>query len=485
MTARHHTRSFTRRAIARVLGPTLVVLGLGGVAAWQIVEKTTADAQTAPPSAPPSIVFILTDDQRADQVAAMPSVSSLAASGITFDNAYVSNPLCCPSRATILSGRYSHGTRVYRNESSRPLGGWAAFRDDESSTVATWLRAAGYRTALVGKYMNGYGGGGAVPPGWSDWFAYVGAPGYYDYRVTDNGQVRSFGSDAASYGTDVLARRAVNVIRSTPKNTPLFLYFAPYAPHAPGTPPKRHTNTIAADSTWHPGNFNEADVTDKPAWMRGLARKSPAAIAAIDADRARQAESLLAVDDAVRAIREALRDTGRLGNTMIVFTSDNGAQGGSHRLVAKQAPYQESVHVPLVVRYDPLTKARAGLRSTALIGNIDFAPTFAALASTAAPKAEGRSFLGRLAGDSTRWRKYFLLEHLQNASNPVPTYCGVVTRRHKLVEYATGETELYDLLQDPLELRNRAGETPYADVERTLHDRLLRMCSPPPPGMFR
>src|SRR5215213_4461903 len=173
--------------MTRTLGVTGAVAALVALAAWVLPggplngDRNEAAAQTAHPN----IVVILTDDQRADQLGRMPAVADLAADGLTFANAYVSNPLCCPSRATILTGRYSHTTGVYRNENTEATGGWQAFRDDERSTVATWLDAAGYRTALVGKYLNGYGGDGHVPPGWNQWLAYIGAPGYYDYTLSD------------------------------------------------------------------------------------------------------------------------------------------------------------------------------------------------------------------------------------------------------------------------------------------------------------
>jgi arylsulfatase A-like enzyme len=453
--------------------------GIVGLVAWALHDGSAETPGHAAAATRPSIVLVLTDDQRADQIARMPAVRRLAASGVSFANAYASNPLCCPSRATILTGRYSHGTGVYRNES--PNGGWQAFRDDERSTVATWLRAAGYRTGLFGKYMNGYIDAGHVPAGWTRWFAFLGAPGYGSYKVSSDGVARSFSTSPSTYSTDVLAARSVEFIRTTPASSPLFLVFAPYAPHEPSTPAPRHSGAYTPQSSWRPPNFNEADVSDKPAWVRGLPLASPAQAAELDAKWARQAASLLAVDEALTSIERALRETGRLANTMIVFTSDNGAQLGSHRFVPKQAPYQESVKVPLVVRYDPLTAPRAGTVSRALVGNIDHAPSFASLAGVAAPGAEGRSFVPLLRAPSTPWRERFLLEHLKS-TNAVPTFCGVVTPTHKLIEYATGERELYDLTADPFELRNRAGQAAVATVERELHTRLVRMCSPPPPG---
>ena len=151
----------------------------------------------------------------------------LAGHGISFERGYVSNPLCCPSRASILTGRYSHSNGVYTNQNGQPHGGFRAF--DDRSTVATWLDEAGYRTAMLGKYFNGYEGP-YVPPGWDRWFATYVNGAFYDYLATDDGVVRTYGSDPADYGTTVLATEAVRFIESTPADTPLFLYFAPHAP---------------------------------------------------------------------------------------------------------------------------------------------------------------------------------------------------------------------------------------------------------------
>jgi arylsulfatase A-like enzyme len=463
------------------LAATVVAAGLVG--AWG--SGSVGDAGPATPAAAttrPNIVFIVTDDQRVDQLARMPAVDGLARNGIRFTNAYVSNALCCPSRATIISGRYSHSTRVYTNDPNHPLGGWPAFRPSESSTVATWLRSAGYRTGLIGKYMNGYARGTAppvTPPGWNRWFALTNVPGYYTYKVADNGVFRQFGSRAADYSTDVLGGRAVSFIRDTPAATPLFLYFAPYAPHDPFTPPARYVGTVPVTSSWRPPNFNEADVSDKPAWLRTLAMQDGATL---DRVWASQAGTLRAVDDAVQRIVDTLRATGRLQNTLIVFTSDNGLQTGSHRFHRKEAPHRESVRVPLVVRYDPLTRPFAGTTVTSLVENVDYAPTAADAAGVASPGADGRSLLPVLRDPSAPWRSDVLLEHFQ-WNSPVPTYCGVVTKTHKLVEYATGERELYDLVADPFELESRDGDPAFAGIEASLHARILARCSPPPPGL--
>ena len=197
----------------------------------------------------------------------------------------------------------------------------------------------------------------------------------------------------------------------------------------------------------------------------------------------RHCRTLLAVDDAVKAILAALKDGGRLSNTLILFSSDNGLQFGEHRLISKKVPYEESIRVPVIIRYDPVTD-RTPRTDDHLVLNLDFAQTFAAAAGVGAPGAEGRSMLPLLPGTPTPWRKDFLIEHWEPPSTPnwVPAYCAVRTTRYLYVEYVTGEEELYDLRKDPYELQNVAADPAQAPLKSTLHAEMVRLCSPPPPG---
>jgi N-acetylglucosamine-6-sulfatase len=427
--------------------------------------------------ASPNIVLIVTDDQRWDTVSAMPRVTQkLVNHGITFTNAVVSNSLCCPSRSSILTGRYSHSTRVYRNEP--PLGGFVAFRD--ASTIATWLRrGAGYRTALVGKYLNGYVSNSYVPPGWTRWFAFTNL-GYYTYGLNIDGNL-SPNQARSVYSTDALAAEARRFIRASSR--PFFLYFAPFAPHSPATPAKRHAYAFPDLEPWRPPSYNEEDVSDKPAWLRA---HPPFVTGRGDRFRRKQLRTLLAVDEAVSGIVSTLARTGKLRNTIIVYTSDNGFMWGEHRLHGKGFAYEESIRVPFIVRYDRLVPAPRVEPS--LVGNIDFAPTFAALAGVSAPGAEGRSLVPLLRSPTATSRKAFLLEHLRppTASTiPFPTYCGLRTEPYSFVTYATGERELYDLVNDPYQLQSLARDPTFATTVADLRARLGRMCRPPPPGLRR
>jgi N-acetylglucosamine-6-sulfatase len=420
----------------------------------------------------PSIVLILTDDQRWDSLGGMPIVRSLLAEhGVTFTNSFVSNSLCCPSRASILTGQYSHTTGIYSNRP--PQGGFADFRD--SSTVATWLHTAGYKTGLFGKYLNGYTGT-RIPPGWDQWHAFTSGR-YYDYTLNENGFIRSFGNAGADYSTDVLASLATSFIRRS--TGPLFVYFAPSAPHQPARAAPRDAAARDPVPYRRPPNLFEPDVSDKPRWIRRLPPSTPAGIRGVLGVRLDQYRSLLGVDRAVGDIVEALKATDRLSDSVIVFTSDNGLSEGSHRWFEKQAAYEESIRVPLVLRFDPLVAApRADNR---LVVNVDLAPTFAAVAGVAAPGAEGLSLIPLLQGPGAGWRTDFLLEHVGRGH--IPTYCGVRTTRFLYVFYSTREEELYDLRRDPYELSNRASSPLYQTRLDQLRARLKTLCRPPPPGL--
>jgi N-acetylglucosamine-6-sulfatase len=426
----------------------------------------------------PNIVLILTDDQRADTLRFMPNVQRLLVDqGIRFSNGYVVNPLCCPSRSSILTGAYSHTTGVYTNDPDMH-GGFPAFRD--GSTIATWLQAAGYRTSLFGKYLNGYGVTTYVPPGWDDWFSTFKDGGYYDYAAVADGDAMRFGHDPADYGTTVLRDRAVSFIRSTEPSQPLFMYFAPHAPHEPAIPERRDRDAFVSESPRRTISYDERDVSDKPDHVRKLGRIDAETRRDIDEFRLSQIQTLQSVDRSVAVLIDTLEDTGRLENTMIVFTSDNGMFWGEHRLRGKSQVYEEAIGVPFVVRYDTLIENSRTDESLAL--NIDLAPTFAELAGVSAPGAEGRSLLPRLRSPSASWRDAFLVEHMAKGSYGAPTFCAIHTDRYVLVRYATGEEELYDLVRDPQQMENVATSPRYVEERQSLRTGLRRLCDPLPPG---
>ena len=446
------------------------------VALGMMATPSALRTHVAKAAPPPSVVVILTDDQRWDTISAMPTVESqLVDKGVRFTNAFVPDSLCCPSRTSILTGSYSHTTGVWRNQP--PYGGWQSFND--TTTIATWLHSAGYSTALVGKYLNGYWDAptGYVPPGWDHWASFIRAD-YYGYQLNVDGTISDFGDAPSDYSTQVLADDASSFIRSA--NGPLFLYFAPYAPHSPATPAPQYASAFSDLAPWRPPSYDETDVRDKPAWVQRLPLWNQAKVARKDEFRQNQYRTLLSADDAVGQVLQALSDTGRLDNTMIVFLSDNGISWGEHRWGTKRVAYEESIRVPFVVRYDPLTAAAR--TDPNLVLNIDIAPTIAELTGAPAPTMDGQSLLPLLASPSAAGRDDFLVEHLAKTDDRVPTYCGVRTRGYLYVYYVDGEEELYRLSRDPFELRNLIRHPPQRELDR-LRARLTQLCNPPPPGL--
>jgi arylsulfatase A-like enzyme len=459
--------------------PLLVVLaavGLGAEAA-STDQPSGLSATHARARPRPSIVVVLTDDQPDRTLRYLPVVRRrLASRGTVFKNAFVVNPTCCPSRTSFLTGLYSHSTGVYRN--APPHGGWSTF--DDGSTLAVWLRRAGYQTAFFGKYLNGYTTDHAsyVPPGWDRWlvFADTGNGAYYDYTLSVDGEAVDKGSSAREYSTHLLGRRTAGFIRST--GGPLFAVFAPYAPHAPYTPPPGVRPFSLRP--YRPPSYNEAGVRDKPRWVRRHARLKAPARRGLDRRARLQVATLRAVDRAVGRIVDALRDTNRLARTMIVFASDNGLAWGQHRLRGKDSPYEESIGVPLVVRYDGWGRSPRRIRRPVL--NIDLAPTFLQLSHAEASPVEGRSLVPLLKNRRTPWRRGFVVEHMRGRFG-IPAYCALRSRRYKYVSYDTGERELYDLSRDPYELHNVATAPRRRELLTRLRRRLARLCDPPPPGL--
>ena len=425
-------------------------------------------------STKPNIVFILTDDMRKDDLRYMPKTRSvLKEKGMSFENAFISNALCCPSRATIMRGQYAHNTGVWTNLVDTPTGGWNAYRSNgnERDNMATRLDAAGYKTALFGKYFNGYWDDTTyIPLGWDRWFATWG--GYFDYDANDQGTIKHFGTDGSDYQTDVLGRRTKDFIgASAAAGKPFFAYVAPRAPHLAATPAPRDLHAYDDLKAPRSPSFNELNVSDKPPWIRDLPKLSDAEQAAIDDRHEYRIESLQAVDDLVAGVVGKLKDKGVMSNTYVFFTSDNGWHHGEHRVsFGKARPYEESVRVPLLVRGPGVA---AGRHAQKLALNTDFLPTFTDLAGTQTPGyADGRSLKPVLKGNATAWRSAVLLEaHHTPEGGAAPAYFGIRTSSDtKYVEYAGGKKELYHLGPDPYELSNKYPTTmPSPELVSLLH----------------
>lgn len=458
---------------ARTVTATTLALLTGALAVLDIPSSQGPAAAAV--GAPPNVVIVLTDDQRVRTTRRMPKLWSLVRErGVEYTQASAPTSLCCPSRASILTGLFAHSTRVYSN--GPPYGGWEVFRDRgmEQRTLATALQAAGYHTALVGKYLNGFPAAaakGSRPPGWSEVVTFTSAPRHYDYSLTDG---RYYGTSPTDYSTDVLADHAVDVVSTAPRDRPLFLYFATTSPHRPFVPAPRHQGVLAGRiPSYSPRSVHE-DVSDKPRWVR---RYPPWPQARIDADVVGMQEMLLSVDDAVGAIISALEITGRMDNTLFVFLSDNGLMLGEHHLLEwKNVPYKWSTSIPLLMRWDG--RIAPGSTDDRLALNVDLAATLSTAAGVRM-QTEGQDLLG---GTSRRGFPLEATRRFPFDSLPRhPAYCGYRTRRWMFVQYDNGFRELYDYLNDPQELHNRAYARPYRDKVRSLKVKAKATCYPEPP----
>jgi N-acetylglucosamine-6-sulfatase len=468
-----------KRAIAFVLA------GVAAAVAWVGAHSATSAA----PRQRPNVVVIMTDDQTVESLRVMANVQRLlAARGTTFENSFVSFSLCCPSRATFLTGQYNHNNGVMGN--AAPEGGY--YKLDSSNTLPVWLQRAGYYTAHIGKYLNGYGTRNPteVPPGWSEWRGSVDPTTYrfYGYTLNEGGKLTTFGNDAGSYQTDVYTEKALDVIRRRASQTqPFFLslaYLAPHsgAPREPGdpqmgtpVPAPRHRNRFVSEQLPASASFNEADVSDKPSGIRSRRVIPPRQVTQIRELYQQRLESLLAIDEGVERIVAQLQALGELDETLIVFTTDNGFFHGEHRVPnGKVLHYEPSSRVPLILSGFGVP---AGRRLSQLVANIDLAPTIVdAAGATPGRRLDGRSLLPLLRDPGVSWGRDLLL---QRGGSGAQVFQAIRTPRLKYVEYGNAEKELYDLVRDPQELESKHADPAFVAIRDELARRLatLRRCA--------
>lgn len=481
--------------------------------------SSTEPATPTGSGARPSVVVILVDDldlaMYADRDRFPVFHQEMVQRGTTLSNFFVTESLCCPSRASLLRGQYVHNTGIRSNVP--PAGGFEKFRADglEQSTLATWLRDAGYHTGLIGKYLNGYpvaGDEAYVPPGWDEWVAPVRGNPYtqYDYTLNDNGTFVEYRNAESDYLGDILNAEANDFIRTAPADRPFFLYVAPFVPHDPAEPPARYSEAFPDASLPRPPSFDQPDLSAEPAWFRERRPLLNSEIRTMEVLYRLRLQSMLSVEDLIRGVVDTLEATDRLRDTYVVVTSDNGFHLGEHRLrPGKETAYEEDIHVPFVVRGPGIP---AGERIDDLTSAVDVAPTIAELAGAAVPDfVDGASIVNRLLGGPAEpgAGRDILIEHLgrtdpavgerrpfdPDATAPVPedapadatttqdrvraygsppSYAAIRTERYLYVEYETGERQLYDLNTDPFQLRNLAATAPEA-LRRDLADRLARL----------
>lgn len=468
---------------------------------WQ---ATGQDLRQKAPSAnqtPLNVVFIMTDDQRWDTLCGIPESLSqicqqptshhpmptvekeLVAKGVRFTNALVTNPLCCPSRAGFLSGGfYAHHTNVLTNSS--PNGGATKFAD--TKTVATFLQAQGYKTAIFGKYMNEYdhlidwqNGQAYIPPGWNKFNATID-----NWAITGSSSSDQPGTgaitelDPSIYVTDYLRDKALEFIdESCPIATcpaPFFLFLSTHDPHYPAIPAPRHENLfndfIYRGRGW--GEQPDGDVSDKPQSIQEIA-KLWGDIEKEDNFHRNQLRTLRAVDEAVEAIITKLGEKNLLNDTVFIFTSDNGLHWGEHKLLRKALPYEESIRVPLVIK---IPKVEPRSEDKLVAADLDIAPTILQLAGVTGIDSDGKSLLPLVVDPAIEWRHELLIQAWEEFTDPVPTWAAIKTDDNwKYAEYVTGEKELYNLVEDPYELNSKHEDPGYQGMIANLALKLQQL----------
>ncbi len=478
-----------------------VILGLIVLAEQFALVSSASAAQQRP-----NVVLVVTDDQRTEEMQYMPLASSLLSDrGTTFSNFFCSYPLCAPSRASMLTGQYmhNHGNRTL----SAPDGGYDQF--DWSNHLGVWLQRAGYRTAHIGKPINGYGVRyvptpdqlriNEVPKGYDDWFASLDPTTYEMYGTVynDNGLLLP----GLDYQTDTIANRAVSDIRKwAPGDKPFFMQVSTSAPHSslhdgdggPQAAP-RHEGSSAGMAFQPDPSFNEEDVSDKTSIVRQFRRFSPQEQDVIVQRQRDRVESLQAIDEMVGRIVATLKHTGELDNTVIMYVSDNGWYNGEHRWFSEKIDsFEPAISVPFVVRGPGFP---AGATRTQLASNIDIAPTIVELAgATPGRTMDGESLLPFAAKKSYRHDRALNIEAAWPGTSGVTAifrsryngvqvmYEGVRTRRYKYVEYykdvhgmPAREEQLYDLRTDPHELNSLHKDPAHAGLKVRLRATLERL----------
>jgi len=503
-----------------ILGAALALLALASVVATH---------QASGASSQPNVLFILTDDMTSSELAGMPNVQSLLASqGTTFNRFYISFPLCCPSRATMLSGQYMHNHGVHGN--NPPNGGWSVFRPHESNDLADWMQNAGYYTVHIGKYLNFYASANPelpVPPAWDQWYGKVSEDAlYYDYTMiektspTATPHITFYGDRPDDYQTDVFSHRALDFIdNSTSAQRPFLLDLWFNSPHGPFDPAPRDLYKLAGTPLPRLPAFNEKDMSDKPKWLQRETKfpLSKLQIKTIANERLRQQEQLISVDQSVGQIVQTLKDKGILDNTYIIFTSDNGIFRGEHRIASgKYLPYDPASRVPFVIRGPGIP---AGATSNELVWNGDIPQTIMQIATGSEnPSADGRSLLPYAEDPTKLSTRPILLEgdtgpgsadEAQAASarardarvsvegkrgvknleqepdaiksaasvNSAPAYRSIRTDRYEYTIYSNGQSELYDMKRDPAQLNSVVKNPRYRLVKKWLYSQLIPLSS--------
>jgi N-acetylglucosamine-6-sulfatase len=518
------TRTRARRPLAILA--TIAALGAALAGGFATRQAEGANAK--------NVVFILTDDQTASELGAMPWTQLLIANrGVSFRRAYAPYPLCCPSRVSLLTGEYTHNHGVRGNDG--PAGGWPAFQRHEPNALPVWTHDDGYYNVHIGKYMNGYlssvPGVIPVPPGWDQWYGKTSQDSlYFNYPVIektgpeDEPQVVFYGANPSDFQTDVFRDKAVEFVKDlTANESPFMMNVWFNAPHGPFDPAPRDLFTRSTTPLPRLPGFDEKDISDKPPWLRGQAkqRMSKGLRQTIVAERRRREEQLASVDEAVKQLVNTLASEGILDDTYIVFASDNGFFRGEHRIAGgKYLAHEPSARVPLLIRGPGIP---AGGVSDEVVSLIDVPQTILDIAGDPDPALDGRSLLPHAQSPLLRSTRPVLIEadtghgtggaldpaqssagraiakvhlaerrgvkNLDQEPNPIkslkaaangnfaPAYKAIRTDRYLYVLYANGQTELYDMLRDPNQLRSLSRDPRYRPVRKWLFNQLVPLSS--------
>ena len=470
-------RTSGNRTVGRFLAFAVVAISCAGLVG-ACTSSSTPPHPPQPPSTKPNIVFVLTDDLSVNLVPYMPHVLQMEKDGTSFSNYTVTDSLCCPSRASIFSGNFPHDTHVFDNTAAD--GGFQTFngRGEEDQTFATALQSAGYLTAMMGKYLNGYNpnqklgtGSPYVPPGWSEWD--VAGNGYpeFNYNLNQDHKIHKYGSDPSDYLTDVISQKGQDFITSAAAaKKPFMLELATFSPHLPYVPAPEDANKFPGLQAPRVENFNRKPL-NAPSWFDQTHKTLTAADQAIiDKQFRLRVQDVQSVDRMIANLQTTLQKAGVAGNTVLVFSSDNGFHLGEYGLLSgKKTAFETDVRVPLVATGPGIP---AGKVVAEPVENIDLAPTFETMGGARASSTiDGHDFSALLYGHNVSdWRTAALIEHHGGAEDPndpdasppasgdPPTYNAIRTVDFTYVEYIDGEKEYYDRVHDPYELDNIAGQ---------------------------
>ena len=411
----------------------------------------------------PNFLIIISDDQRYDTMQFMPKTQELIFDqGVTFPHAYITTPLCCPSRSSILTGMYAHNHGVLENDMELTM-----------ETFINDLHESGYYTGLVGKYLNSWNG--EARPEFDYWVSFArGESRYNNPRLNVNG---TWERHTDQYITDALGNYAQEFLnKAAKKNQPYVLIFAANAPHDPATPAEEDKDKLQDLPEYRPPNFNEEDMSDKPAWIAEKPFLNETEIAELETFRRNQILTLLSLDRAIEKVMGTLTETGTLDETMVFYLSDNGKHWGEHRLTSKNTYFEEAVRVPFAIRYPPLIPTPYS--DDRVVANIDIAPTLYELAGLPVPATVDGLSLSGLFNPEITWRESVLLEGWPARG----VYSAIHTEQYVYAETVNDIAELYDLKFDPYELNNLAEDPAYQEIKehlKTLLDQEIKNSTNP------